>query len=58
MITIAWYNIVAIIVGVLLVAWLVYILKIDNEVTSSIYLLFWATVTTAFFALWGGIFWW
>lgn len=55
MITLAWYNIVAIIVGIL---WIVWVRKMEDEDRFGIGTLFAVGVGVAFFAIWGGIFWW
>lgn len=55
MITIAWYNIVAIIVGIL---WIVWLKKVGENDTFGIGSALVILVGIAFFAIWGGIFWW
>ena len=55
MITIAWYNIVAIIVGILWIVWLKKVGENDTFGIGSALVIF---VGIAFFAIWGGIFWW
>lgn len=55
MITIAWYNVVAIIVGIL---WIVRFCKIVNDDTLGIDIAFAIFVCIVFFAIWGGLFWW
>lgn len=64
MITIAWYNVVAIIVGIAFVVFFVWNANKDTgsgmlagigEALLSIIMFFTAV---AFFAIWGGIFWW
>ena len=55
MITIAWYNIVAIIVGIL---WIVWLKKVGENDTFGIGTAFVILIGIAFFAIWGGIFWW
>lgn len=55
MITIAWYNIVAIIVGIL---WIVWVKKISDDDTFGVGTLVAVLVGIAFFAIWGGLFWW
>ena len=55
MITIAWYNVVAIIVGILWIVWLKKVGENDSfGIGSALVIL----VGIAFFAIWGGIFWW
>lgn len=55
MITIAWYNIVAIIVGIL---WIVWLKKVGEDDRYGIGSALVILVGIAFFAIWGGIFWW
>lgn len=55
MITIAWYNIVAIIVGIL---WIAGVKKVGKNDTYGIGTVFVILIGFAFFAIWGGIFWW
>ena len=55
MITIAWYNIVAIIVGIL---WIAGVKKVGKNDTYGIGTVFVILIGIAFFAIWGGIFWW
>lgn len=55
MITIAWYNIVAIIVGIL---WIVWLIKVGDDDRYGIGTMFVFIFGIAFFAIWGGIFWW
>ena len=55
MITIAWYNVVAIIVGIL---WIVWIKKISDDDILGISTLFAFLLGIIFFAIWGGLFWW
>ena len=60
MITIAWYNVVAIIVGILFVVWAC---KIDSNNKGDygiggIFVLIWLACLVTFYAIWGGIFWW
>lgn len=60
----AWYNIVAIIVGIAFATLLIRILRCDkrNSIFESvIFLLFIALLVfmaILFYVLWGGIFWW
>ena len=64
MITIAWYNIVAIFVGILFIAAFIYIIYKDvgSGMLAGLAELFWLLVLMAsivlFYAIWGGIFWW
>ena len=55
MITIAWYNIVAIIVGIL---WIVWLKKVGEDDRYGIESTFIILVGIVFFAIWSGIFWW
>jgi hypothetical protein len=60
MITIAWYNVVAIIAGILFFAWAG---KIDRDSRSDygiggIFAIIWLACFVTFYAIWGGIFWW
>lgn len=63
MITIAWYNIVAIIVGLLFSLWF-YIedkegsLGAIAEWWACVKILFILVLAVIFYAIWGGIFWW
>lgn len=55
MITIAWYDVVAIIVGIL---WIVWLNKVGEDDRYGIGSAMVVLVGIAFFAIWGGIFWW
>lgn len=55
MITIAWYNVVAIIVGIL---WIVWLIKVGDDDRYGIGTMFVFIFGIAFFAIWGGLFWW
>lgn len=55
MITIAWYNVVAIIVGIL---WIVWLKKVGEDDRYGIGSAMVILAGIAFFAIWGGIFWW
>ena len=57
MITFAWYNVVAIIVGVLFAWWLSKIAPNGRIGGNVIILVFWLACVLFFYALWGGIFW-
>lgn len=63
MITLAWYNIVAIVVGIFALIWIF----TGNEIKSNGYLtgigeglgfIFKVVITIFFYLIWGGIFWW
>ena len=57
MIIIAWYNVVAIVVGILFFLWFCKIgngSSIGHGVAGTFVLL----LALLFFAVWGGIFWW
>lgn len=62
MITIEWYNLVAIIVLVISIACTKLIPKAGNGPAGGVGWLFgyliWFMVFAIFFAIWGGIFWW
>lgn len=63
MLVIAWYNLVAIFIGVFLLLWLIHILRnIEDTVGGALRAIFqsmlWLLATLVFIALWGGIFWW
>lgn len=55
MIAIAWYNVVAIIVGILLLVW---VGKIGDDDIFGVETAFATLVGIVFFAIWGGLFWW
>lgn len=55
MITIAWYNVFAIIVGILWIVWLKKVGEDDRYGIGSALIIL---AGIAFFAIWGGIFWW
>lgn len=58
MITIAWYNVVAIIVGILFV-WKFSKLNTDGRYgIDGIIIGLWLACAILFYAIWGGIFWW
>ena len=57
MITMSWYNVVAIIVGVSLFYW-GYRHKDDRGMFGWIEQIFAIIIALFFYALWGGIFWW
>lgn len=63
MITIAWYNVVAIIVGILFSIW--FYIEDERGSLGAIYewwvcvkILFILALVVIFYAVWGGIFWW
>ena len=62
MITITWYNIVAIVVGIIALGCIMLIPKEDGGLGDAIGFVFgfllWLIVFGLFFAIWGGIFWW
>ncbi len=64
MITIAWYNVVAIVVGIAFIGFLTWLLNKDTGsgtfagLAEAFYLLITIMVAIIFFATWGGIFWW
>ena len=61
MITMAWYNVVAIIVGILFVAWAYKIesgFRVDDYGIGGIFVFVWLACVVIFYAVWGGIFWW
>lgn len=55
MLTIAWYNVVAIIVVIL---WIVWLLRISKNDQFGIGTAFAVLLGVAFLAIWSGIFWW
>lgn len=61
MITLAWYNVVAIIAGILFIVWAC---KIESGSNGNdygiggIFVLIWLACLVSFYLLWGGIFWW
>ena len=58
MITIAWYNVVAIIAGILFV-WKFSKLDPNGRYGIDVIIVgFWLGCAILFYALWGGIFWW
>ena len=62
MITIAWYNIVAIIVAILAVVFVYFTPKDSGGPAGGLagcfYILILIIVFGLFFTIWGGIFWW
>ncbi|WP_299230218.1 hypothetical protein [uncultured Bacteroides sp.] len=58
MITLAWYNLVAIIVGILFLIWLIIIGKEEASFACVFMSIAWLSSFLIFFVLWGGIFWW
>lgn len=56
MITITWYNLVAIVVGLLFILWLREI--DDSDLFAGFFLIIWLACALVFFAVWGGFFWW
>jgi hypothetical protein len=56
MITIAWYNIVAVIVGIAFIAWINS--DSDSSIAAGISVAFKLLLMIIFFAVWGGLFWW
>lgn len=58
MITIAWYNVVAIIAGILFI-WEISKINPDGRYgIDGIIIGFWLACAILFYAIWGGIFWW
>lgn len=57
MITIAWYNIVAIIAGIAFIYWRHRWRKADS-ISRSVFYWYWSFFVVLFYAIWGGIFWW
>lgn len=58
MITLDWYNVVAIIAGILFVVWAFKIGSETDNILGGFYVLIWLACLVAFYLLWGGIFWW
>lgn len=64
MITITWYNIVAIVVGIIFLISFARTCIAENEtgflsgLESALERLFIIFITALFYAIWGGIFWW
>lgn len=57
MITIAWYNVVAIVAGILFVVWL-NAWGDDSGPAAGVGPAFIVFVAVIFYAVWGGIYWW
>lgn len=57
MITIAWYNVVAIIVGILFL-WLICFVDNESDIGSGTVKMLLILLASLFFTIWGGIFWW
>ena len=57
MITIAWYNVVAIVVGILFFCW-INMCGNDSGPAAGIGGAFVLLLVMIFYAVWGGIFWW
>lgn len=59
MITIAWYNVVAIIAGILFLLW-IWATDTDNDLIgiSGVVVFIKILLAIIFFVVWGGIFWW
>lgn len=64
MITIAWYNVVAIVVGVMFVGFFIWLSNRDTgsgigTALSEMFLgIMGIILAVMFYAIWGGIFWW
>lgn len=56
MLTIAWYNVVAIIVAIIAL-WLTKYIP-DDFISQAWYSIIWVAAVLIFYAIWGGIFWW
>lgn len=57
MITITWYNVVAIVVGILFFCW-INMCGNDSGPAAGIGGAFVLLLVMVFYAVWGGIFWW